>query len=112
MSDVRIVDHSDRLIAKIRGEMERRIGVASRTLAADIANKFGETGEPSKPGEYPKRQTGELVESITVIRGELQADIGPTADHAGPLAASGRKTAIDVYQENREAYQRLLLEGR
>jgi len=108
----KVVSHRKRVIDRIEAEMERRIGVMSRTLAADMANAFGKQGPPaSVAGEYPKRDTGELIESITIIRRELSASVGPTAEHAKHLAESGRKMAKDVFEENRDEYERILRGG-
>jgi len=108
----KVVSHANRTMSRVEDEIERRLGVVSRMIASDMANAFGQMGPPpSQAGEYPKRVTGELVESITVVRSEMRASIGPTAEHAKYLAASGRKMAKAVYEENREDYERVLRGG-
>lgn len=109
----KVVSHRSRVMARVEAEMERRIGIVSRTLAADMANAFGESGPPaSTPGQYPKKDSGELIDSITIVRRDMGASVGPTAEHAKYLAASGRKMAKDVFEENRQDYERMLRNGK
>jgi len=91
--------------------MVRRVGQAAEYLAGEMTNALSKTGEPSVPGEYPKKQTGELAASVRVRRKGLEALIGPTADHAKWLAKSGRKMAPELLADKKNAVARILLKG-
>jgi len=105
------VDKSAAFLRRLNHLMVRRIGLAAEFIKDELHAELSDTGEPSRPGEYPKRQTGELVNSIRIKRRGLEALIGPTAEHAKYLAKSGRKLAPEFLAERKKQVARIIIKG-
>lgn len=93
--------------------MRRRVRIAAARLQSAAVERMGKSGPPSNPGEYPARQSGRLVESIVVRESTdgLSANVGPEADHAKYLKASGRRMMRDVLGETRRELLSILKGG-
>jgi Bacteriophage HK97-gp10, putative tail-component len=90
----------DQVQAKLTDNMTKRVGKVAKKLANAIKANISVDGpEPSSPGEYPHRQTGELYEGIKVVqRNQYRFDVVSTAEHAG------------IVEETRPYFERTLQE--
>lgn len=98
-------------IRGVERTMARRVRHAANLLENEATKAFSrKQGTPSKPGEYPAKQTGKLVGSVEITEedGGLTADIGPRAEYADDLADMGRKMMGSVFAENRTSVERIM----
>lgn len=92
--------------------MRSQLGIAARRLASEAESRLtSRTGDPSRPGEYPAKQTGELANSIRIDESRdgdtLIATVSLTAEHAQYLDDS-RKLLGSVLAETEPEIQRIM----
>jgi hypothetical protein len=97
-------------IRKLQKNFQRQVINAAMVLSARAEESLGQPGPPSQPGEYPRRQTGNLMNSVNVEYDSdgMGAKVTITAEYARFLAARDRKMMDDIARENRDAVMQAL----
>lgn len=77
--------YGDKVMAKVLDLAAKRANRVAQKLANAIRQNISTPGpDPSEPGQFPHRQSGELIDGIKVIqRNQYRFDVVSTADHAG-----------------------------
>lgn len=104
--------NDDQIMRMAENRIRSQLAKAARRLASEAESRLtSKTGEPSEPGEYPAKQTGELANSIRVDESRegdtFEARVSLTADHAKYLAGS-RKLIGSAAEEIRPELERIM----
>ncbi len=69
MSTVRVTSYARDFSEKIRKEFERRTRIAAERVRAQLRLNLSHAGggRPSKPGEFPHKQTGRLMSGVRTV---------------------------------------------
>ena len=97
----RLTWHGDAVMAKLLDESVKRCKRVAYKLADAVRANISTPGpEHSKPGEYPRKQSGELLKGIRVIqRNQYRFDVVSESEHAG------------IVEEIRPYFERTLTEN-
>lgn len=97
----------DQARAKILDLAAERANRVAEKLAKMIRKNISTPGpEPSQPGEYPHKQSGDLAAGIRVVqRNQYRFDVVSEADHAG-YVESVRPYMERTIHEGRTALER------
>ena len=76
-------------------EMANRLEAAVRFVKEQARENISDTGSPSAPGGYPKKETGELCSGIEVEtdRNRLEARVSTNVPHGRILELGTKKMA-------------------
>ena len=93
----------DEMVREIEKDIRPAIRRGARALQREARVKFNRAAaDPSTKGQYPRRVTGELVNSLRVLElpgRHIAFAVGFTADYSKDLEDSGRKMMPEALEE-------------
>ncbi len=100
MTKSRVTWHGDEAMAKILDMSAKRARRVAEKLANAIRANISTPGpDHSGPGEYPHRQSGELIAGVRVVqRNQYRFDVVSDAEHAA------------IVEQTRPYFERTLIE--
>ena len=90
-----------RRLANVGSEVQEALVETAKEIAQEADRSIGAgsaSGKPSRPGQAPNRQSGELQDGIRVVeKGPGVVEVQSTAPHARPLEFGTSKIAPRPY---------------
>ncbi|MAT51486.1 MAG: hypothetical protein CMK32_09920 [Porticoccaceae bacterium] len=113
MSDIQYTNRNAAFIRRLKRDIGRNMDATGDWMVREMAKKMSIPAPPaSQPGEYPRKRTGRLVDSIKKTRRGMTMRVGPRVRYAKDLAAMRRKLAPEFLLENRRAIFQRIIGGR
>lgn len=99
--------YGDTVRAALINKAGKRAEKAAKLLAKMIRENIDTPGpEHSKPGEFPRKQSGELMAGVRVVqRNQYRYDVVSTSDHA-EIVERMRPYMLRTLEEQRAALER------
>lgn len=104
---------NQKFIDDLEQRIEENAEKAAKSLVREFKTDINTTGEPSKPGEFPKKQTGKLRAGVTYEKVDQESIIiGSEEEYGETLAKSGRRFVPETFYEHRDRVARITIKGR